>query len=116
MCVHDKASLSDVFAEYAQDQSDLGAALNGFSLNENGELSGAIEKTGQAVDVSYISTTKLVCIMLYYLGSCCKTCDFPSSSRNSNRTGLNPSTNTVNSRLSSRSCLRIAIRSMCNMK
>ncbi|KAJ7576859.1 hypothetical protein C8J56DRAFT_971790 [Mycena floridula] len=48
------------WSEYAQDHSDLGAALNGFSLNETGELSSAIEKTGQAIDVTYISTTKLV--------------------------------------------------------
>jgi hypothetical protein len=46
--------------EYAHDHADLGAALNGFSLNETGALSGAIEKTGQAVDATYMSTTKLV--------------------------------------------------------
>lgn len=46
--------------EYAHDHADLGAALNGFSLNETGALSGAIEKTGQTVDATYISTTKLV--------------------------------------------------------
>ena len=46
--------------EYAHDHADLGAALNGFSLNESGALSGAIEKTGQTVDVTYMSTTKLV--------------------------------------------------------
>ena len=46
--------------DYAQDHADLGAALNGFSLNESGELSGAIEKTGQAIDATYMSTTKLV--------------------------------------------------------
>lgn len=50
----------NVFLDYSQDHADLGAALNGFSLNENDELSGAIEKTGQAIDVTYISTTKLV--------------------------------------------------------
>lgn len=46
--------------DYAHDHADLGAALNGFSLNESGALSGAIEKTGQTVDATYISTTKLV--------------------------------------------------------
>ncbi|EAU90095.1 sorting nexin-41 [Coprinopsis cinerea okayama7 len=46
--------------DYAQDQADLGAVLNGFSLNENDELGAAIEKTGQAVDVGYVSTTKLL--------------------------------------------------------
>ncbi|KAF9564264.1 hypothetical protein CPC08DRAFT_741539 [Agrocybe pediades] len=48
------------WADYAQDHADLGAALNGFSLNESGELSGAIEKTGQAVDATYMSTTQLL--------------------------------------------------------
>ncbi|KDR67973.1 hypothetical protein GALMADRAFT_257496 [Galerina marginata CBS 339.88] len=48
------------WSDYAQDHADLGAALNGFSLNEANELSGAIEKTGQAVDATYMSTTKLL--------------------------------------------------------
>ncbi|KAF5369219.1 hypothetical protein D9757_010019 [Collybiopsis confluens] len=47
------------WSEYAQDHAELGAALNGFSLNENGPLSSAIEKTGQAVDATYMTTTKL---------------------------------------------------------
>ncbi len=34
--------------------------MNGFSLNETGPLAPAIEKTGQAIDVTYMSTTKLV--------------------------------------------------------
>ena len=46
--------------DYAQDHSELGATLNGFSLNENDSLSGPIEKTGQAIDATYMSTTKLV--------------------------------------------------------
>lgn len=46
--------------DYAQDHADLGAALNGFSLSEANELSAAIEKTGQAVDATFMSTTKLV--------------------------------------------------------
>ncbi|TFY74615.1 hypothetical protein EWM64_g9397 [Hericium alpestre] len=45
--------------EYAQDHMDLGAAWNGFSLNEHGELSAAIERTGQAIDATYMSTTRL---------------------------------------------------------
>ncbi|KAJ7281887.1 hypothetical protein C8J57DRAFT_1448533 [Mycena rebaudengoi] len=48
------------WSDQAQDHADLGAALNGFSLHEHGELSGAIEKTGQAVDATYMSTTKLL--------------------------------------------------------
>jgi sorting nexin-4 len=46
--------------DHAQDHSDLGAALNGFSLNESGALSSAIEKTGQAADATYMSTARLV--------------------------------------------------------
>lgn len=48
------------WSESAQDYSDLGAALNGFSLNETGALASAIEKTGQAVDATYMSTTRLL--------------------------------------------------------
>ncbi|KAH0836572.1 hypothetical protein J3R83DRAFT_8272 [Lanmaoa asiatica] len=48
------------WSETAQDYSELGAALNGFSLNESGALATAMEKTGQAVDGSYMSTTRLV--------------------------------------------------------
>ena len=50
----------------AQDYQELGAALNGFSLNERGSgeqqghLSAALEKTGQANDVTFASTTKLI--------------------------------------------------------
>ena len=47
--------------EYSQDHAELGAILNGFSLSEQGQLAAAIEKTGQAVDATYMSTTKLVC-------------------------------------------------------
>ncbi|EJF64165.1 hypothetical protein BD309DRAFT_948024 [Dichomitus squalens] len=48
------------WSDYAQDHAELGATLNGFSLNETGQLSTAIEKTGQAVDATYMSTTKLL--------------------------------------------------------
>ncbi|KAI0726744.1 hypothetical protein C8Q72DRAFT_844338 [Fomitopsis betulina] len=48
------------WSDYAADHSDLGANLNGFSLNETGQLSTAIEKTGQAIDATYMSTTKLL--------------------------------------------------------
>ncbi|OCH85791.1 hypothetical protein OBBRIDRAFT_890941 [Obba rivulosa] len=48
------------WSDYAQDHSELGATLNGFSLNEQGQLSTAIEKTGQAVDATYMSTTRLL--------------------------------------------------------
>ncbi|KAF8141716.1 hypothetical protein EV363DRAFT_1443623 [Boletus edulis] len=47
------------WSETAQDYSELGAALNGFSLNESGPLATSMEKTGQAVDASYMSTTRL---------------------------------------------------------
>ncbi|KAF9813436.1 hypothetical protein IEO21_05595 [Rhodonia placenta] len=48
------------WSDYAQDHSELGATLNGFSLNESGQLSTAIEKTGQAIDTTYMSTTALL--------------------------------------------------------
>jgi hypothetical protein len=54
------------WSDLAQDYRDLGAALNGFSLTEQrpgeqqGHLSSALEKTGQANDTTYATTTKLV--------------------------------------------------------
>jgi len=48
------------WADYAQDHAELGAALNGASLHEHGALALAIEKTGQATDATYLSTTKLL--------------------------------------------------------
>ncbi|KIK96500.1 hypothetical protein PAXRUDRAFT_825897 [Paxillus rubicundulus Ve08.2h10] len=48
------------WSETAVDYSELGAALNGFSLNESGALAAAMEKTGQAVDATYMSTTRLL--------------------------------------------------------
>lgn len=63
-CVYHGASPSA--PDLAQDYRDLGAALNGFSLTEQrpgeqqGHLSAALEKTGQANDTTYASTTKLV--------------------------------------------------------
>ncbi|KAI0788801.1 hypothetical protein C8Q75DRAFT_767993 [Abortiporus biennis] len=48
------------WSDVAHDHAELGAALNGFSLNETGQLATAIEKTGQAVDATYMSTTKLL--------------------------------------------------------
>ncbi len=55
-----KMKCPDCSIDYAQDHADLGATLNGFSLNESGALSAAVEKTGQAADATYMSTTKLV--------------------------------------------------------
>jgi len=52
--------------DLAQDHQELGAALNGFSLNERGSgeqqghLSAALEKAGQANDTTSTSTTKLI--------------------------------------------------------
>ncbi|KAI0629185.1 hypothetical protein C8Q77DRAFT_1066259 [Trametes polyzona] len=48
------------WSDLAQDHAELGATLNGFSLNETGQLSTAVEKTGQAIDATYMSTTKLL--------------------------------------------------------
>ena len=42
----------------SQGHAELGATLSGFSLSEQGQLAAAIEKTGQAVDTTYISTTE----------------------------------------------------------
>ena len=46
--------------DYSQDHMELGAIWNGFSLNESGELAAAVEKTGQAIDTTYMTTTRLV--------------------------------------------------------
>ena len=54
------SSTAERRTDFAQDHAELGAALNGFSLNETGQLSTAIERTGQAVDATYMSTTRLV--------------------------------------------------------
>ncbi|KAH9975882.1 hypothetical protein BGW80DRAFT_1295077 [Lactifluus volemus] len=48
------------WTDYAQDHMELGAIWNGFSLNESGELAASIEKTGQAIDTTYMSTTRLL--------------------------------------------------------
>lgn len=48
------------WAEHATDMSELGAQWNGFSLSEQGELSTAVEKVGQAVDADYLATTQLM--------------------------------------------------------
>lgn len=80
----------------AQDHSELGAALNGFSLNESGELAAAIEKTGQAVDATYLQTTKLVS------DNHEPSCLFPDASsvrrKNSSKIGLNHCTNMLSLR------------------
>ncbi|KAF2400765.1 hypothetical protein EJ06DRAFT_556271 [Trichodelitschia bisporula] len=48
------------YAQIADDMSDLGARYNGFSLSEQApSLAAAIEKTGQAVDSTYIATGEL---------------------------------------------------------
>ncbi|KAL1915855.1 uncharacterized protein VTP21DRAFT_6243 [Calcarisporiella thermophila] len=46
--------------ELANDYSELGAIYNGFSLNETGALANAIEKVGQAIDSSYVSTGEMI--------------------------------------------------------
>jgi hypothetical protein len=48
------------YAEQATDLSELGAKFNAFSLEEHQALASAIEKVGQAIDNSYISTEALV--------------------------------------------------------
>lgn len=45
---------------WGDDMADLGARFNAFSLSEQSQsLAAAIEKTGQAVDSTYVSTTEL---------------------------------------------------------
>jgi hypothetical protein len=46
--------------DYSQDHMELGAIWNGFSLNETGELAAAVEKTGQAIDATCMTTVRLV--------------------------------------------------------
>lgn len=48
------------YSDMASEYSDLGARLNAFSLEEDGSLANAIEKVGQSIDNSYISTEALV--------------------------------------------------------
>lgn len=53
--------ISKRYSDMASDYSELGAKFNGFSLEESNEnLANAIEKIGQAVDNTYISTEALV--------------------------------------------------------
>ncbi|KAF8492493.1 sorting nexin-41 [Gautieria morchelliformis] len=47
------------WSELSADHADLGGILNGFSLSESGPLAASIEKTGQAIDATYMSTTRL---------------------------------------------------------
>lgn len=47
-------------SEFSHDNSELGAVMNGFSLSEQGQLAASLEKTGQAIDSTYMSTTRLV--------------------------------------------------------
>lgn len=45
----------------ANDYAELGAVFNGFGLTESDTLAAALEKIGQAVDSTYISTNAMVC-------------------------------------------------------
>lgn len=44
-----------IFSESSSDYAELGAVLNGFSLSESGLLAGAIERTGQAADSTFMA-------------------------------------------------------------
>lgn len=48
------------WGERGQGASELGALLNGFSLDNKGSLQGAVEKFGQAVDAEQLTTALLV--------------------------------------------------------
>lgn len=104
------------WSEFAQDYSELGATLNGFSLNETGQLSTAIEKTGQAVDATYMSTTKLVRDSASHASAQLMLTSRFYSYRSSNRTGPNRSMSTLSSHPSSRSCCSTGTRSMCSTR
>ncbi|GJJ11248.1 hypothetical protein Clacol_005480 [Clathrus columnatus] len=47
------------WSELSTDHADLGAILNASSLSESGHLATAMEKTGQAIDATYMSTVRL---------------------------------------------------------
>ena len=84
--------------EFAHDNAELGAALNGFSLSEQGHLAAAIEKTGQAIDSTYISTTRLVRYRDYFSAIHALTHAWTRRSRTFNRPGLNLCTSMHSSR------------------
>ncbi len=77
--IYEFCAKPNICLDCAQDHADLGAALNAFSLSESEALAGAIEKTGQAIDTTYMSTTKLVRFFLLTLrlgtNSCIKVQD-----------------------------------------
>jgi hypothetical protein len=100
--------------DFSQDHAELGAALNGFSLNETSPLAGAIEKTGQAVDATYLSTTMLVRRSSPCLA--CPSADVSRSCKTSSRSGRSRCTSTRSSRRSSRSCSRTGTRSTCSSR
>ncbi|KAA8911462.1 hypothetical protein FN846DRAFT_774047 [Sphaerosporella brunnea] len=49
--------------ELSLDYHELGARYNAWSLSESGDLAGAIEKIGQAVDSTYIATEELARVL-----------------------------------------------------
>jgi hypothetical protein len=51
------------YVDMAADYSELGARFNAFSLEEADGPAAAIEKVGQAVDASYMSTEELVALL-----------------------------------------------------
>lgn len=99
--------------EFGHDHAELGGVLNGFSLSESGALAATIEKTGQAVDATYLSTTQLVSrerqvllVNLTRIHSC----------KSSSNGGQSRCTSTRSSRPSSASYSRFATRSMCSLR
>lgn len=103
---------TELASDYSQDNAELGAILNGFSLSETGTLASAVETTGRAVDSTYMSTARLVGHLIgiawLYLGTTsCKTWS---------NTGPSLYTSIHNLRKLSRSSLRTATRSMSSMR
>lgn len=48
------------WSDLSSDWADLGAAMNGFSLQEDQPLGVGIEKVGQAIDGNYVNTNAMV--------------------------------------------------------
>ncbi|KAI9292374.1 PX-domain-containing protein [Neoconidiobolus thromboides FSU 785] len=55
--------LNRKLSECSKELSELGALYNGFSLTENEKIGQALEKVGQAVDISYMSMVELFQLM-----------------------------------------------------
>lgn len=101
--------------ELSADHADLGGILNGFSLSESGALAASVEKTGQAIDTTYMSTTRLVC-RLWPSDVRALTINVAHRLKTLSKHGRSLSTSMPNSQVSSRSYWSIAIKSMSSTR